>query len=223
MSSQPGPSDLVSAQGNYAGSVSRLTAYVIDLAVSTGLYWLVLTFASFVAQIITGHPVSWHRNSIIVVVLYVVWEFLYFGRSWAAAGRTLGMGILGVRVVRADGAPLEARRGWLRSLTFPLGFLTLGLGFLGILLQREHRAVYDLIADSAVVYEWDARAARLRFLAREAEAPGGPALGHAGHRRAAAAAQVAAPETLTVPDGEHPAGEDHPPRVTQSEPQSGNR
>jgi hypothetical protein len=56
-----------------------------------------------------------------------------------------------------------------RSLTFPLGFLTLGLGFLGILVQREHRAVYDLIAGTAVVYAWDARAARLRFLARQAE------------------------------------------------------
>jgi hypothetical protein len=56
-----------------------------------------------------------------------------------------------------------------RSLTFPLGFLTLGLGFLGILVQREHRALYDLIAGTAVVYAWDARAARLRFLARQAE------------------------------------------------------
>jgi hypothetical protein len=56
-----------------------------------------------------------------------------------------------------------------RSLTFPLGFLTVGLGFLGILVQREHRALYDLISGTAVVYAWDARAARLRFLARQAE------------------------------------------------------
>jgi hypothetical protein len=35
--------------------------------------------------------------------------------------------------------------------------------------QREHRALHDLIAGTAVVYSWDARAARLRFLAREAE------------------------------------------------------
>jgi len=36
--------------------------------------------------------------------------------------------------------------------------------------QREHRALHDLIAGSAVIYAWDARAARLRFLARETEA-----------------------------------------------------
>jgi type VI protein secretion system component VasF len=50
---------------------------------------------------------------------------------------------------------------------FPLSFLLLGLGFTGILVQRERRALHDLIAGSAVVYAWDARAARLRFLARE--------------------------------------------------------
>src|SRR5208282_4020237 len=79
------------------------------------------------------------------------------------------MALLGVQVVRADGTRLDPWRGWVRSLTFPLGFLTLGLGFLGILVQRERRAVYDLIAGTAVVYAWDARAARLRFLARQAE------------------------------------------------------
>ena len=52
---------------------------------------------------------------------------------------------------------------------FPLSFLFFGLGFLGILVQREHRALHDLIAGTAVIYSWDARAARLRFLAREAE------------------------------------------------------
>ena len=36
-----------------------------------------------------------------------------------------------------------------------------------ILVQREHRALHDFIAGTVVIYAWDARAARLRFLARE--------------------------------------------------------
>jgi hypothetical protein len=51
---------------------------------------------------------------------------------------------------------------------FPLGFITLGIGFLGIITNREHLAIYDRIAKTAVVYDWDARGARLRFLARSA-------------------------------------------------------
>jgi len=53
-----------------------------------------------------------------------------------------------------------------RALAFPLSIALFGLGFAGILIQREHRALHDLIAGTAVVYAWDARAARLRFLAR---------------------------------------------------------
>ena len=169
MSVRTHPSQWVSAQGQYAGSASRFAAYLIDLIASTVLYLLALASISFVVQIVTGSPVSWHRNNIVVVIIYVAWQFLYFGFQWAADGSTWGMALLGVQVVRAYGTRLDPWRGWVRSLTFPLGFLTLGLGFLGILVQREHRALYDLIAGTAVVYAWDARAARLRFLARQAE------------------------------------------------------
>jgi len=42
-----------------------------------------------------------------------------------------------------------------------------------VLVQRERRALHDLIARTAVVYSWDARAARLRWLARADRAPSG--------------------------------------------------
>jgi uncharacterized RDD family membrane protein YckC len=168
MSVQAHPSQWVSAQGEYTGSVSRFAAYLIDLVASTVIYWVALQFVSFVVQIVTGSPVSFHRNNIAVVIIYVAWQFIYFGFQWAADGSTWGMALAGVQVVRADGTGLHHWQGWVRSLTFPLGFLTLGLGFLGILVQREHRAVYDLIAGTTVVYAWDARSARLRYLARQA-------------------------------------------------------
>ena len=169
MSVHAHPSQWVNAQGQYAGSVSRFAAYLIDLTASTVIYWVALQFVSFVVQIVTGSPVSFHRNNIVVLLIYIAWEFIYFGFQWAADGSTWGMALAGVQVVRADGEHADYWRGWVRSLTFPLGFLTVGLGFLGILVQREHRALYDLIAGTAVVYAWDARAARLRYLARKAE------------------------------------------------------
>jgi uncharacterized RDD family membrane protein YckC len=161
----------VTAQGHYAGSMSRLLAYGIDLAVSSGIFSLALAAISYVAKIVTGHEVSWNRENIVVVIVYVLWEFFYFGYSWAMSGRTFGMALLGIKVVQADGQLIQPRQGVVRSLAFPLSFLIFGLGFLGILVQREHRALHDLIAGTAVVYAWDARAARLRFLAREAERP----------------------------------------------------
>lgn len=169
MSAPTLPTDLVSYQGHYAGSVSRFTAYVIDLAVTSAAFSLGLAGISYGVHIVTGHQVSWNRSDIVVAILFVVWEFVYFGYSWAVSGRTFGMAVLGIRVVRADGMAAEPRRGVVRALVFPLSFLLFGLGFLGILVQREHRALHDLIAGTAVIYAWDARAARLRFLARQAD------------------------------------------------------
>lgn len=170
----------VTAQGHYAGSVSRFLAFVIDLVVSGGLFALGLAAASLVAQVVTGHSLDWSRDNIVVAIILAAWLFFYFGYSWAVSGRTFGMSVLGVRVVRADGAIAEPWRGAVRALVFPLSFLLFGLGFLGILVQREHRALHDLIAGSAVIYAWDARAARLRFLARQAELASPPQAHSAG-------------------------------------------
>jgi uncharacterized RDD family membrane protein YckC len=161
------PAAWASLQGHYAGAVSRLAAYAIDLAVSSGLFTLALAATTYVVNLLTGRHVAWNKGNIIVAVAYVVWEFLYFAYSWSVGGKTFGMAVLGIQVVRSDGADLDPRRAVLRTLALPLSFLLCGLGFAGILVQREHRALHDLIAGTAVVYAWDARAARLRFLARQ--------------------------------------------------------
>jgi uncharacterized RDD family membrane protein YckC len=80
------------------------------------------------------------------------------------AGRTLAMAIVGIRAVRTDGHDLERRHAVIRVLALPLSFLLFCFGFLLIVLRRDRRALHDLIAGTAIVYAWDARAARLRFL-----------------------------------------------------------
>jgi uncharacterized RDD family membrane protein YckC len=77
------------------------------------------------------------------------------------------MVILGVQVVGQDGSHAGTKRGLVRTLAFPLSFFLLGLGFLGVLLGRDRRALHDVIAGTAVVYDWDGREARFRSLARE--------------------------------------------------------
>ena len=174
--SGPAPgAGLETMQGHYAGSVSRFAAYVIDVAVSSGLFAAGLALVSYAAQVVTGHVIGWSRQDALVAVLLAAWQLLYYGYSWASGGKTFGMAVLGVQVVRADGMIIDPWRGVLRALVFPLSFLLLGLGFAGILVQREHRALHDLIAGTAVVYSWDARSARLRFLSRSRPSAAGDA------------------------------------------------
>ena len=78
------------------------------------------------------------------------------------------MAVVGIRVVGRDGGELTARRGVVRAMAFPLSFLLFGLGFVGIVVGRERRALHDVIAHTTVVYDWDARSARLRLLTRRA-------------------------------------------------------
>jgi uncharacterized RDD family membrane protein YckC len=100
-------------------------------------------------------------------IVLVLWAFVYLAYPLAVAGRTLGMAILGLRAVDASGRDLSGGRAVVRVLVLPLSFLLFGLGFALIVLRRDHRALHDLIAGSAVVYAWRARAAHLRFLTRD--------------------------------------------------------
>lgn len=90
-----------------------------------------------------------------------VWAFLYHWVSLTVAGRTPGKAVLGLRVVCRDGSPISAGRAFVRVLTFPLAFLLFGLGFIGILVDRERRGLYDFIAGTTVVYDWGDRPAEL--------------------------------------------------------------
>jgi len=176
MSVGASPADMVTYQSHYAGAVTRFAAYAIDVAVSTVAFSLGLAGISYGVQIVTGHQVHWNKSDALVAALFVVWQFVYFAYSWAVSGRTPGMALLGIRVVRADGTTLDPPHAMLRALVFPLNILLFGLPFLLILVQRERRGLADLIASTAVIYSWDARAARLRFLARQAELTAGDAL-----------------------------------------------
>jgi uncharacterized RDD family membrane protein YckC len=168
MTDDPGDQD--GLWGHYAGCVSRFFAYLVDSGTSTGIFMLVLATASFAASILVGHPINWSRGDLWVAIAFAAWQFVYYAYSWASSGKTFGMALLGVRVVSREGAEAGPRRAVVRTLAFPLSFLLCGLGFAGILVGRERRALHDVIAGTAVVYTWHARAQRLRFLARSTTA-----------------------------------------------------
>jgi uncharacterized RDD family membrane protein YckC len=77
------------------------------------------------------------------------------------------MALFGLQVVQKDGSAVTGREAMLRTVLLPFSFAFFGIGLLMILVQRERRALHDLGARTAVIYAWDARAARLRWLARK--------------------------------------------------------
>jgi uncharacterized RDD family membrane protein YckC len=162
----------VGRQGHYAGAVSRLVAFGGDVGASWGLYLLGQALLNIAIKLVSGKTYTLTNHRILAASILVVWEFFYFAYQWAVSGKTLGMAVFGVQVVTSEGAPITPRQAILRTLGLGLTLLTLGIGFLGIVYQRERRALDDYVAGTAVVYDWDARAARLRWIAREGQAHG---------------------------------------------------
>ena len=76
------------------------------------------------------------------IALHVVYHTVLVG----GCGQTLGKMLMGVAVVRRDGAPAGYGRALLRCIGGGLCLLTLGLGRLPALFTRERRGLPDLVA-----------------------------------------------------------------------------
>ena len=163
------PSRDLALQGHYAGAATRLASYAVDTVTVGALYAVGAGVFEYLVANVLGASFDIADAPLVATGTFVVWSFLYLAVPLAASGRTFGSAVLGLRVVRGDGRDLDPRHAVLRVVVFPLSFLLFGAGFVPILLRRDRHALHDLIADTAVVYSWDARAARVRFLAK---APG---------------------------------------------------
>ncbi len=156
-----------SLAGHYAGPVTRISAYAMDLFIVVAAYGLVLGLVAFFWQLVSRDEVTLPADdSLLWLIGLVLWGFIYFAGGWILASKTLGQGALGLRVVRRDGSELRPRQAVVRALTLPFGALLFGLGYIGIVIGDERRALHDVCAGTTVVYDWDARAARWRLLSR---------------------------------------------------------
>jgi uncharacterized RDD family membrane protein YckC len=162
----------LSLQGHYAGLATRLAAFTIDVITLVILFDVLGNAVQFLVSTFAGG--TWKISDLPVGggLAMGILAFLYCTYPVAASGRTFGMAVAGLRVVRPDGSRVGWSQAIIRILALPLSFLTLGFGFLLIVLRHDHRALQDLVGGTAVVYAWDAKAARWRFLASSDKEPG---------------------------------------------------
>ncbi|HET9077627.1 MAG TPA: RDD family protein [Acidimicrobiales bacterium] len=163
--------------GQIAGGASRLAAFVLDLLIESAMYTSTVAVVFYLASLFTGRDVKPSGGS-------ALWQILVFGAmagvyQWTAlviAGRTVGRAVAGVRVSSPDGSPLTVVAATRRVLVYPFSFV-LGLGLVGIVTGRRHRALHDMAAPSLVFYDWGDRQARMpapitQFFIRQGVPPG---------------------------------------------------
>ena len=146
--------------------MSRFAAFLIDIFAITASFAIAGTILEYVGRVVWGSPIDVNESGVTAEAALGVWAFIALAYPLAMSGRTLGMAAVGLRVVRADGGRIGVGRAVIRVLVLPLSFALLGFGILLIVLRADRRALHDLIAGTAVVYAWDARAAHIHFLAR---------------------------------------------------------
>jgi uncharacterized RDD family membrane protein YckC len=157
--------------GHYAGPIGRSLGFAIDMALATLIYtgsgatvdWLTQTFFD---QTVVGKLPGW-----LSAAFYVGWLFVYFFGCLAVAGHTVGQALVGLRVVARDGSTLRPWPAVVRTLVMPVSFAFFGLGLVGVVIGREHRALHDVAGKSVVVVDFGDRPAELpgplsRFLDR---------------------------------------------------------
>jgi uncharacterized RDD family membrane protein YckC len=75
---------------------------------------------------------------------------LYFG---GISGQTLGMRLMGIRIISFRGTAPGPARGLVRLVALAASLLPGGLGWLWALFDREHRALHDHLAGTYVIVE----------------------------------------------------------------------
>ena len=147
--------------GHYAGPVSRFLAFLVDFAVVFGSYTLMASALTFFLSEVLGlthfdeygvHCRSGRLGGV---------GFLYLFVGLLIAGGSVGKGLVGIKVVGADGSPIRGGQAFVRVLTYPLSFLIFGLGLISIPFGARRLAWHDRFAKTCVVIDWGDRPAAL--------------------------------------------------------------
>jgi uncharacterized RDD family membrane protein YckC len=128
-----------------AGPVPRALAWLADLGIRAAVY---LGLAAVLATL--GKA----GLGILLVVMFLLEWFYPVAFEVLAGGQTPGKKLMGLRVLRADGAPVGWSRSMVRSLLATVDFLPAGYaaGLAAMLLNRRCQRLGDLAAGTVVVH-----------------------------------------------------------------------
>ena len=129
-----------------AGFWLRLAAWIIDAVILlVGQFTLIAAWPGIPEYFGSDSFLHWVDAPLIILTA------LYYTVGVSVWSTTVGKRILGMYVLRPDGAKVNPTRALARFFTSGISFLILGLGYLVIAFNRDKRAMHDVICDTVVV------------------------------------------------------------------------
>lgn len=160
-------STAVAIQGCYTGIFSKGLAIFLDNLIVTFSFAALLVLVE-VSWMILAHNDSRgkldRKNNIWVAVAFCGYWLMYFLLTVLLTGRTIGMGVVGIKVVDKHTADsLTFTQAFVRTLLLPLSStFVMFLGLIGFF-RRDGRMLHDIVAKTGIIYKWNAGMANLSF------------------------------------------------------------
>ena len=128
-----------------AGPAARALAYALDAGIRAAVYLVLAVALAGLGGVGSG---------LFLIALFLLEWFYPVAFEVLAGGQTPGKRLIGLRVLRADGAPVGWSRSTVRSLISFVDFLPFGFAFglAAMLLGRRCQRLGDLAAGTVVVH-----------------------------------------------------------------------
>ncbi|GBC98911.1 Serine/threonine-protein kinase StkP [bacterium HR17] len=133
----------------------RAVAFFLDLLIWGGVSWLVTLGYATALTYWSQQPFWWVWDEMmqrhVLSAMFLGGFFIYRSLMHAAAGRTVGKALCGLRVVNRQGLPCGWWRAIVREIMFSLVWCACGLGIVWALFDPYKQGWHDLAAGTFVV------------------------------------------------------------------------
>lgn len=132
---------------------ARCSAFLLDYILTLFPLSVTLALAFFVKRKLMEPEVGGFFQYIgyvlVIGVIFFNWVYSYVRYD----GQSFGKRFVGLRVIRADGQPMNYQTALIRLLVYLVSMLLAGLGFLWMLWDENQRGLHDKIAKTLVIKE----------------------------------------------------------------------
>ncbi|HKS70000.1 MAG TPA: RDD family protein [Ktedonobacterales bacterium] len=145
-----------------AGFATRAIAFVLDLVVMSVAVIGAIALLQSVLGFFTLYGLLGQRitqsdlfHALLIGVVSLIGAAVAIGYPvgfWVLLGQTPGKLLMGLRIERVNGQPLNIRHALLRYVGYWLSAIPLGLGFLWVLVDDKRQAWHDKLAGTYVTY-----------------------------------------------------------------------
>jgi uncharacterized RDD family membrane protein YckC len=124
----------------YAGFGSRLISLIVDV--------IIVGVVNFIVQFVVAMALDSQALSSIIGIVISLGYLVYF---FSSTGQTVGMKLLGIKAVDANGQTLSAGAALLRAVAAWVSAIILFIGYLMMLWDGRKQTLHDKVAGSYIV------------------------------------------------------------------------